>query len=83
MASVSSQFIEEVTAHGQSDSLEDAREMCADGTYFPSNLRTLPSPCFVKRKGVSNMKSEIPLFATVKMLILDLPVIIFLGVNLH
>jgi len=40
MASVASQLIEEVTAHGQSDSLEDAREICADGTYFPNNLRT-------------------------------------------
>jgi len=42
MASVSSQLIEEVTAHAQSDSLEDAREICADSTYFPSNLRNLP-----------------------------------------
>ena len=40
MASVTSQLIEEVTAHAQSDSLEDAREICADGTYFPNNLRT-------------------------------------------
>jgi len=39
MASVASQFIEEVTAHAQSYSLEDARELCADGTYFPNNLR--------------------------------------------
>jgi len=39
MSSVASQLIEEVTAHAQSDSLEDAREMCADGTYFPNNLR--------------------------------------------
>jgi len=39
MASVASQLIEEVTAHAQSESLEDAREMCADGTYFPNNLR--------------------------------------------
>ena len=38
MASVASQLIEECTAHGQSDSLEDAREICADGTYFPNNL---------------------------------------------
>jgi len=29
----------EVTAHAQSDSVEDAREICADGTYFPNNLR--------------------------------------------
>jgi len=40
MASVASQLIEEVTAHAQSDSLEDAREICADGAYFPNNLRT-------------------------------------------
>jgi len=40
MESVASQLIQEVTAHAQSDSLEDAREICADGTYFPNNLRT-------------------------------------------
>ena len=39
MASVASQLIEEVTAHAQSDSLEDAREIWADGTYFSNNLR--------------------------------------------
>ena len=39
MASVASQLVEEVTAHTQSDSLEDAREIWADGTYFPNNLR--------------------------------------------
>jgi len=39
MASVSSQLIEDVAAHAQSDSLEDAREIRADGTYFPNNLR--------------------------------------------
>ena len=39
MESVASQLIEEVTTHAQSDSLEDAREICADGTYFPYNLR--------------------------------------------
>jgi len=38
---VVSQLIEEVTAHAQSDSLEDAREICADGTYFPNNLRII------------------------------------------
>jgi len=45
MASVASQLIEEVTqlieevtAHAQRDSLEDAREICTDGTYFPNNL---------------------------------------------
>jgi len=39
MASVVSQLIEEVTAHAQSDCLEDAREICADGNYFPNNVR--------------------------------------------
>ena len=39
MLSVASQLIEEVTAHAQRDSLEDAREICADGTYFPNNPR--------------------------------------------
>jgi len=33
-------LIEEVTAHVQSDGFEDAQEICADGTYFPNNLRT-------------------------------------------
>ena len=42
MVSVASQLIEEVTAHAQSDSLKDAREICADGTYFPNNLRSYP-----------------------------------------
>jgi len=42
MASVASQLIKEVTAHAQSYSLEDAREICVDGTYFPINLRTKP-----------------------------------------
>jgi len=40
MVSVASQMIEEVTAHTQSDSLGDAREICTDGTYFPNNLRS-------------------------------------------
>jgi len=40
MATVASQLIEKVTAHAQSDSLEDAREICADGTNFSNNLRT-------------------------------------------
>jgi len=51
MVSVASQFIEEVTAHAQSDSLEDAREICADGTYFPKNLRiSLGSAARVRNK---------------------------------
>jgi len=37
---VASQLIQEVTAHAQSDSLEDAREICADGSYITNNLRT-------------------------------------------
>jgi len=37
---VAFQLIQEVTAHAQSDSPEDAREICADGTYFPNNLST-------------------------------------------
>jgi len=40
MASVASQLIEEITAHAQSDSLDNAREICVDDTYFPNNLRT-------------------------------------------
>jgi len=40
MASASSQLIEEVTAHAQRNSLQDAREICADSTYFPNKLRT-------------------------------------------
>ena len=36
---MASQLIEEVTARVQRDSLEDAREICADGTYFLNNLR--------------------------------------------
>ena len=40
MASVASQLIEEVTAHVQRDSLEDAQHICTDGTYFPNNLHT-------------------------------------------
>jgi len=49
MASVASQLIEEVTAHAQRDSLEDAREICADGTYFPNNLRTYHIICNMLR----------------------------------
>ena len=40
MAPVASQLIEEVTAHAQSDSQENARDICADGTYFPNNLHS-------------------------------------------
>ena len=41
MASVASQLIEEITAHAQRDSLEDAREICTDSTYLLNNLRIL------------------------------------------
>jgi len=41
MASVASQLIEEVTVYAQNDSLEDVREICADSTYFPNNLRIM------------------------------------------
>jgi len=41
MASVASQLTEKVTAHVQRDSLEDAREICADSTYFLNNLRII------------------------------------------
>jgi len=41
MASEAVQLIQEVTAHAESDSLEDAREICADGTYFPFNLHIM------------------------------------------
>ena len=37
MGSVASQLIED-TAHAQSDNLEDARDICADGTHFLNNL---------------------------------------------
>jgi len=41
MVFVASQFIEEVTAHVQSDILKDAQELFADSTYFPNNLHSL------------------------------------------
>ena len=41
MTSVASQLTEEITAHAQTDSLEDAREICAEGNYFPKNLRII------------------------------------------
>jgi len=48
MAPVASQLIEEVTALEQSDSLEDAREICADGIYFPNNLCACNIPHRIK-----------------------------------
>ena len=57
MASVASQLIEEATAHAQSDSLEDAREICADGTYSPNNLRgSQPDALFLKFILIKNSK---------------------------
>jgi len=54
MASVTSQLIEEVTAHAQSDSLEDAREICADGTSFPNNLRIIQGVYSLHSKYLNN-----------------------------
>jgi hypothetical protein len=39
MASVASQLTEEVTAYAKNYSLDDAREICAEGTYIPNYLR--------------------------------------------
>ena len=58
MASVASQLIEKVTAHAQSDSLEDVREIHADGTYFPNNLRILHSHLRHQDVGLSDMGSS-------------------------
>ena len=49
MASEASQLIEEVTAHAQMYSLADAREICADGSYFQKNLIT-----YCIRKGLQS-----------------------------
>jgi len=57
MASVASQMIEEFTAHAQSGSLGDAREICADGTYFPNNLRRITQHLLaniIKKYNVTN-----------------------------
>ena len=54
MASVAAHLIEEVTAHAQSDSLDDAREIWADGTYFLYNPRSVkqiwPDPDYFANK---------------------------------
>ena len=57
MVSVASQFIEEVTAHAQINSLEDARETCADGTYFPNNIRALFKFLATQRDGLCHIHS--------------------------
>jgi len=49
MVSVASQLIEEVTVRAQSDSLEDAREICADSTYFLNNVRIVTMVAFVTK----------------------------------
>ena len=50
MASVASHLLEVVTVHAHSDSLEDAREICADGTYFPNNQRIFSLCNYVQNK---------------------------------
>ena len=52
MASVASQLKDEVTAHAPSDSIEDAREICAGGTFFPNKLldRKTPVRCYGTRR---------------------------------
>ena len=44
MASVACHWIERVTAHAQRDSLDDARGICANGTYFLNISRTFRYP---------------------------------------
>jgi len=59
-------LIEEVTAHAQSDNLEDAREICADGTYFPNNLRSSDDTnlilmlLYLRRGGVNLLHGRCP-----------------------
>ena len=59
MASVASQLIVEVTAHAQSDSLDNAREICADGTYFPNNLRTFRSKFCLRFTGITDITQTV------------------------
>jgi len=68
MASVASQLMEEVTAHAQSDSLEDAREICADGTYFPNNLRITYIILFLK---LEIFKHSGEIFGRAKSMVID------------
>jgi len=56
MASVTSQLLEEVTAHAQSDSIEDVREICADSTYFPNNLHIIGHTNCKRIQGVLSIK---------------------------
>jgi len=65
MASVASQLTEEVTAHVQGDSPEYVREICADSTYFPNNLR-------ISEFGVeSGVKQGDPLSQTLFSLVIN------------
>ena len=50
---MASQLIEEVTAHAQSDSLVDARKVCADGTYFLNNLYVLCASVITEEMGIN------------------------------
>jgi len=65
MASVASQLIEEVSARAQSDSLEDAREICSDGIYFPNNLRIWPDDGFFEPKHVAEFLISITIYTVV------------------
>jgi len=61
MASVTSQLIDEVTAHAQSHSLEEVWEICADGTYFPNNLRKTEKTTWkIKKLKQSHDSPEVP-----------------------
>jgi len=60
MASVASQLIEEVTAYAQSDSLEDVREICAEGTYFPNNLHSSRRLLYLLYKLIKKPEPYIP-----------------------
>jgi len=44
----------------QSDSLEDAREICADGTYFPNNLRIFSGLFLSTEKNVTIKPTNTP-----------------------
>ena len=59
MASVVSQLTEEVTAHSQSDSLVDAREICADGTYILNNQRAFRSKFCVRFAGITDITQTV------------------------
>ena len=69
MVSVASQSIEEVCAHAQSDGLEDAREICADGTYFPNYLR-MHMPSFLSCVANSRGRKSPGGYCAVSLLIL-------------